>query len=179
MYHISVTLFTQFVAHRDIMKRVATFVANCDFAAAATVNAELDEHGDQQALVGSGEVEQEVETCAICLDAMSDVRYLGCGHGFCRDCLKSWLDHGANENCPICRREICTPLIFDVLQAGHLFMLLHCTYDVICWWRWWSFLFFPAGLFCCLVIDTHWHTHGFSGYIRAAIMRVAQVRLFF
>ena len=38
-------------------------------------------------------------------------------------------------------------------------MVLHCTQEVICWWRWWSFLLLPAGFFCGLIIDTHWRTY--------------------
>ena len=30
------------------------------------------------------------DICAICLGTPKDLCYLGCGHGFCRECLDNW-----------------------------------------------------------------------------------------
>ncbi|KAL7003764.1 hypothetical protein U1Q18_004909 [Sarracenia purpurea var. burkii] len=55
------------------------------------------------------EEEEEGWTCAICLKCMSpsdEVRELSnCVHGFHRECLDGWVDHG-QITCPLCRSKL-------------------------------------------------------------------------
>ena len=42
-------------------------------------------------------------TCPICLESYSDASVeAGCGHRFCRECLRTWLKR--TNRCPTCRR---------------------------------------------------------------------------
>lgn len=43
--------------------------------------------------------------CAICLnDKIENPRKLSCGHYYCLDCLKIWMEK--KNTCPLCREEI-------------------------------------------------------------------------
>ena len=85
-------------------------------------------------------------TCAICLGTPIDPCYLGCNHGFCRECLDNWTAKSGNHECPMCRRPICFSLWYSVIDVGLGFLRIHCTYDVLydvlyCF-QWWTILHF-------------------------------------
>ena len=84
------------------------------------------------------------DTCAICLSTPIDLCYLGCGHGFCRECLDNWTAHSGNHQCPICRKPICFSLWYSVIDVGLGFLRIHCTYDVLYCFQWWTILHFHA-----------------------------------
>ena len=50
------------------------------------------------------------DTCSICLNNISSLYFLYCGHYFHRHCIQKWLK--LHNNCPICRQ--------DVLHQSHL-----------------------------------------------------------
>lgn len=45
-----------------------------------------------------------VETCPVCLEALTDTVWTDCEHGFCPACMDATL--GRNSVCPLCRHEI-------------------------------------------------------------------------
>jgi hypothetical protein len=61
----------------------------------------------------------EREECPICYDVINDyVCELDCGHGFCTNCIESWIINELQRTsqreesfvipqCPVCRRDIC------------------------------------------------------------------------
>ena len=87
-------------------------------------------------------------TCAICLSTPIDLCYLGCNHGFCRECLDNWTAKSGNHQCPMCRRPICFSLWYSVIDVGLAFLRIHCTYeilhDVLYCFHWWTIMHFFA-----------------------------------
>ena len=83
-------------------------------------------------------------TCAICLSTPIDLCYLGCKHGFCRECLDNWTAHSGKQQCPMCRKPIRFSFWYSVIDAGLGFLRIHCTYDVFHCFQWWSILHFHA-----------------------------------
>ena len=87
-------------------------------------------------------------TCAICLSTPIDLCYLGCNHGFCRECLDNWTAKSGNHQCPMCRRPICFSLWYSVIDVGLAFLRIHCTYeilhDVLYCFHWWTIMHFLA-----------------------------------
>ena len=45
----------------------------------------------------------EEDTCAICLDRITDRSSLPCKHEYCKECLEGWLKN--SDRCPYCREK--------------------------------------------------------------------------
>lgn len=60
------------------------------------------------------------ESCPICTEAPNDGLDIGCGHIFCRDCIRSWAQRGGanHDKCPMCRKPY-----MPVLQQDERFHL--------------------------------------------------------
>ena len=52
---------------------------------------------------------QELITCPICMETMSDARNLPCGHTFCLECLETYQLYVVVMSCPICRQKFPIP----------------------------------------------------------------------
>ena len=95
----------QFVSHID------TFHENCD----------------KPDIVDTMKNENKNDTCPICLDAKVSFKKTVCGHLFCVDCIREWLD--VNKSCPLCRMVIRDNRIY--LSNSELFnKLLDEFYDL-------------------------------------------------
>jgi hypothetical protein len=55
--------------------------------------------------VPSEELDPEVN-CTICQSQFKNPRKLTCSHIFCRECIRTWLDTGKDDTCPLCRSHI-------------------------------------------------------------------------
>jgi hypothetical protein len=44
------------------------------------------------------------DSCAVCMDDITHQTILKCGHGFCRECIKTWTYK--HVTCPLCREII-------------------------------------------------------------------------
>ena len=49
--------------------------------------------------------QEDLNSCPICLDELSERTITACGHHFCPPCIREVLAHGRNF-CPICRSGI-------------------------------------------------------------------------
>uniref|UniRef100_A0A914YCJ9 RING-type domain-containing protein n=1 Tax=Panagrolaimus superbus TaxID=310955 RepID=A0A914YCJ9_9BILA len=58
--------------------------------------------------VPSEELDPEVN-CTICQSQFKHPRKLTCSHVFCRECIRTWLDTGKDDTCPLCRSHILPP----------------------------------------------------------------------
>lgn len=43
------------------------------------------------------------EQCTICMDSITNMDTLACGHSFCKQCIDTWLS--SNDRCPLCRKN--------------------------------------------------------------------------
>ena len=65
--------------------------------------------------ISDEEEEEENDTCSICLNTLSENRYiLGCAHHFHEDCIFRWFDE--NNSCPICR----TPVVDNTIETENI-----------------------------------------------------------
>jgi hypothetical protein len=58
--------------------------------------------------VPSEEIDPEVN-CTICQSQFKSPRKLTCSHVFCGECIRTWLDMGKDDTCPLCRSHILPP----------------------------------------------------------------------
>jgi hypothetical protein len=49
-------------------------------------------------------MDEEDKSCPICMEKTKMMRKTKCGHMFCKECIKKWLDK--NKCCPFCRMDI-------------------------------------------------------------------------
>ncbi len=70
----------------------------CSYAQTATVTNEPIEQASPP----------HVDTCAICLDPISNAKKLPCTHSFDTSCIQQWLD--IQPSCPICKATVNAPL---------------------------------------------------------------------
>lgn len=76
------------------------------------------------------ESKREPDPCPICTETLTDGIDIGCGHVFCRDCIRYWGQHGGanHDKCPMCRKTYMPVLQqderFHLQQA--LEQLTHC-----------------------------------------------------
>ena len=71
-------------------------------SAAAATAAAADAKLDRAACVKQGRsLKKKEEQCVICLEPMSDVKQLDCGHRFCADCIAEYFEKG-QPKCPSC-----------------------------------------------------------------------------
>ena len=65
---------------------------------------DLEEFKKDKMCMNCGEVTHDHNNnCPICRDVMTNKHTLGCGHEYCVDCIKEWLQ--TQQCCPYCRRK--------------------------------------------------------------------------
>lgn len=64
----------------------------------------FQENCDKPDIINTMKNENKNDTCPICLDAKVSFKKTICGHSFCVDCIREWLD--VNKSCPLCRMVI-------------------------------------------------------------------------
>eukprot|EP00927_Polykrikos_kofoidii_P015234 TRINITY_DN16763_c0_g1_i1.p1 TRINITY_DN16763_c0_g1~~TRINITY_DN16763_c0_g1_i1.p1 ORF type:complete len:414 (+),score=49.71 TRINITY_DN16763_c0_g1_i1:51-1292(+) len=57
------------------------------------------------ARASTSEVKRD-STCPCCLGGFWHPVKTPCGHAFCSECVRTWLDNSANKTCPMCRAEL-------------------------------------------------------------------------
>uniref|UniRef100_A0A7E4ZT37 RING-type domain-containing protein n=1 Tax=Panagrellus redivivus TaxID=6233 RepID=A0A7E4ZT37_PANRE len=45
--------------------------------------------------------------CSICQSVFKQPRKLSCTHIFCASCIRTWIDTGKGDTCPLCRSQVC------------------------------------------------------------------------
>ena len=115
------------------------------------------------------------ESCPICLSTPIDLCYLGCDHGFCRECLDNWTAHSGNHQCPICRKPICFSLWYSVIDVGLGFLRIHCTYDVLYCFQWWTILHFHAVIMVWAIRIGEYKPAMFLSNVMATLLRLSPI----
>jgi SNF2 family DNA or RNA helicase len=62
------------------------------------------------------EIDEDEKNCSICLELLINKSITKCGHIFCADCLKNWLQF--HRNCPMCKKSIKMEDIFLVKKKS-------------------------------------------------------------
>ena len=79
------------------------------------------------------------DTCAVCLNQLrkrDQVRELGnCCHVFHRLCIDTWIDHGYNKTCPLCRAPLLTSTRLGSQPSWAVERLLYLFGDDLLIWR--------------------------------------------
>ncbi|XP_066299612.1 tripartite motif-containing protein 2-like [Branchiostoma lanceolatum] len=57
----------------------------------------------------SGDLDEQVLTCPLCMLHFRDPRVLPCLHTFCRECLQEWATKQQPLECPTCRTQVSLP----------------------------------------------------------------------
>jgi len=66
----------------------------------------INQNNDKESHFKSINNNEDSFECSICLDNITERKWLKCAHVFCKKCIDTWIEH--NKTCPTCRCSIDT-----------------------------------------------------------------------
>jgi len=98
------TFYTSEQAKVRCVQQTISVVEGFDTYITSQFSGHLDtfsENREKPDIVEAMSTQKKDDTCPICLDSKISFKKTVCGHLFCKDCIREWLD--IHKSCPLCR----------------------------------------------------------------------------